>query len=265
MRTYKKLMLIILVAATAWPFWLSIRNWLVNPFQFSNVGFWLKPLIYLGLLAAFIGLLFLLVKNRWLQLVASVFAGLPSLFIFDFNNFYLAALILIIFLHVLAAVKIRKQATERIKIDIGEIMSHGLPSVITPILLLVSFAFFFSPGLQASAIRQELPPTVKEVISRVVTGLLGSKPEQLSPQERQQMDRLLVKRVIDQFNHLLGPYFKFLPPILAFGLFLILQGVSFIFIWLGTLIAMILFFFFRRIGLLKIKILQRDVEEIEFL
>lgn len=176
-------------------------------------------------------------------MVNSVFAGLLSLFIFDFNNFYLAALILIIFLHVWAAVKIRKQATERIKVDIGEIMGHGLPLVITPSLPLVSFALFFSLGLQASAIRQELPPIVKQVISRVATDLLGSEPEQLSPQERQEMDRLLVKRVLDRFNHLLGPYFKFLPQILAFGLFLVFQGLSFIFVWPGMLIAMILFFY----------------------
>lgn len=262
--TTKSILLLGLVAISAFLFWSWVEPWIANPFQLSQIGIWLKPLLALGLLAAFIGLSFLLIKNGWLKLAASVLAGLPFLYVFDFNKFYLLAFALIVLLHSSAAKKIGKQVTERIKIDIREIMGHGLPSVITPVLLLVSFAFFFSPGLQTSAARQELPPTAHEVISRIVVGLLGGELEQLSPQERQQTERLLVERVSGQFNQILGPYFKFLPPILAFGLFLILQGLSFIFVWLGTLIAMLLFWILKKFGLIQIVTTQVEAERVEF-
>lgn len=260
----KSILLLGLVATAAFLFWLWAEPWIANPFQLSQTGIWLKPLFTLGFLTAFVGFSFLLIKNGWLKFAASVLAGLPFILVFDFNKFYLVAFALIVLLHNSAAKKIGKQVTERVKIDIREIMGHGLPSVITPILLLVSFAFFFSPGLQASAARQELPPTAKEVVSRVVIGLLGGELEQLPPQERQQTERQLVERVFNQFNQILGPYFKFLPPILAFGLFLILQGLSFIFVWLGTLIAMLLFWVFKKAGLIRLKMVQKETEELEF-
>lgn len=271
----KSILLLGPVSISAFLFWLWAEPWIANPFQLSQTEIWLKPLLALGFLAAFVGLSFLLIKNGWFKFAASVLAGLPFLFVFDFNKFYLVAFALIVLLHSSAAKKIGKQVTERVKIDIREIMGHGLPSVITPILLLVSFAFFFSPGLQASphtyeigvgasAARQELPPTAHEVISRIVVGLLGGELEQLPPEERQKTEKLLVEQVFDRFNQILGPYFKFLPPILAFGLFLILQGLSFVFVWLGTLIAMLLFWILKKLGLIQIVTTQVEAERVEF-
>lgn len=262
--TQKSAIFLFLVALSAFLFWYWVKPWIVNPFQVADTNLWLRPLISLCVLAGLIGLSFLLIKNRWFRLVVSALAGLPFLLVFDFNNYYLIAFVLILSLHGSAAGKISQQASERIKIDIREIMGHGLPSVITPILLLVSFAFFFSPDIQASAARRELPPTAHEIIGRIVVGLLGGELEQLPPQERLQTEKLLVEHVFDQFNQIIGPYFKFLPPILAFGLFLILQGLSFVFVWLGTLIAMLLFWIFKKAGFVTIKTASVEAEHLEF-
>lgn len=259
----KSMILLGLVAATSFLFWILIRPWIVSPFQLSRTEIWLGPLLALGLLAAVVGFSFLLIKSGWIKFVASALAGLPFLLVFDFNKFYLLAFALIVLLHNSAAKKINHQATERIKINIREIMGHGLPSVITPILLLISFAFYFSPGIQSSAVLQELPPTAKQVISRVVGGFLGEELEQLPPQERQDAEKLLVERAFDQFNQILAPYFRFLPPLLAFGLFLILRGLSFVFVWLGTLIAWAVFWIFRRTGFVKITTAPVEAEKIE--
>ncbi|MBI4160628.1 MAG: hypothetical protein HY506_01860 [Candidatus Yanofskybacteria bacterium] len=259
----KSALLLCLVAASSVSFWFSVEPWIKNPFQFSHINTWLKPLISLGLFSALIGLSFLIIRNGLIKFAVSIIAGLPFLFVFDFNQFYLIAFALIVLLHSSAAKDISKQATERIKIDIREIMGHGLPSVITPILLLISFAFFFSPEVQKSASQQELPPTAKQVMSRVIGGFLGGEIEQLPPQEQKVTEELIVDKVFDQFNQVLSPYFKFLPPVLAFGLFLILQGLRFIFVWTGAAMAVILFWALRKTGFIKTKILQKEAEEIE--
>lgn len=82
----KSILLVGLVAAAAYLFWFWVEPWIVNPFQFSRVEIWLKPLFALGLLAAIVGLSFLLIKNGLLKFAASALAGLPFLLVFDFNN-----------------------------------------------------------------------------------------------------------------------------------------------------------------------------------
>ncbi len=136
--------------------------------------------------------------------------------------------------------------------------------VIMPILIMISFAFFFSPNVQASAENKQLPPTFKQVIRTVMSGFLGGELEKLSPAEREQTEAQLVEEVFSRFNQLLGPYFRFFPPILAFGLFLILQGLSIAFVWLGVGISMLLFALLKRSGLVRIELVKKDAEKLQF-
>jgi len=143
-------------------------------------------------------------------------------------------------------------------------MRRGLPHIILPILIMISFGYFFSPKVQLQAANKELPPTVKQVIEKTVVNFLGDDvKKELSPEEQERALTQLVNQVTNQFVSFIGPYFRFMPPILAFGLFLILQSLSIIFIWISIAFSILLFWIFKLTGLVKIKIVTREAEELE--
>ena len=261
---YKKTILITAVGVVAWLFWLWVEPWVASPTRFADYGLWLKPLIALGTLGSLIGLSLMFFKNIKLRILVSVLTGLPFLFVFESNQYFFGAFALMILLHLYAVNSIHEQATQRIKINIREIMNHGLPMIITPILILISFAFYFSPTVQLSVDDKQLPPTIKEVIEKTVGGFIGQEVQSLPPQERKQAEKQVVTEVLNQLTKLAEPYFRFFPPILAFGMFLILQGLSFIFVWLGTLIAVLLFWILKKSGFFRIKMVQKEAEEFDF-
>jgi len=261
---YKKAMLLIIVGMVAGVFWFWVEPWVVSPVKFANAGVWIKPLVMLCILTACVGLALLLVKNKLLRLAVSGLVALPFFFIFGYNHYYILALFIMLLAHLRAVKQIHIQEEGRVRVDIKEIMNHGLPAVITPILIMISFAFFLSPGVQGAAKQGQLPPTTYQVVSQVVGTFLGSEFEALPVSERKRVEAQLIDDVIKKFNQVLGPYFVFLPPVLAFGLFLILQGLSFIFVWLGTLVAMMLFWVLKRAGFIRLKMVQKEAEELEF-
>lgn len=261
---YKKVILLGAVAVAAGLFWFWVKPWVASPTRFSDTGVWLKPLITIGLLSSVLGLNFLLLKNKWLKILASAVSGLPFFAVFGFSQFYLGAFALLLLFHWYAIKNFDAESAERIKINIRASMQRGLPRVITPYLILISFAFFFSSGVQASAAAKELPPTVRQVVEKTVGVFLGQEIQALPPQERKPAENKIVDQVLAQFNEFLGPYFKYFPPILAFGLFLVLQGLSFILVWLAVVISALLFWVLKIAGWVKIKILQKEAEELEF-
>ncbi|MEX1063841.1 MAG: hypothetical protein WD898_00375 [Candidatus Paceibacterota bacterium] len=261
---YKRLALIIIVGIASIIFWSWVGPWVASPTKFAQESVWLKPLLSLGVLTALLGLAFMLLKNILWRIVASVITGLPFFVIFGFNKFYLLAFGSLILLHLYAMKNIRAEVEQRTEIDIRIIMRRGLGMVIMPILIMVSFAFFFSPNVQASAKDNQLPPTFKQVIRTVMAGFLGGELEELPPEEREQTETAIVEEVFNRFNDFLGPYFKYFPPILAFGLFLILQGLSIAFVWLGVGISALLFLVLKRSGLVRIELVRKDAEKLQF-
>lgn len=260
----KKSVLIIAVGVFACLFWFWAKPWIESPARFLQMGIWLKPLIMFAVLTSAIGLSFLLLKEYALKVLTSVLAGLPFFFIFGFSWPYSGAFILMILLFMYAMRNIQAETGGRTKINIRIIMQRGLPRIITAMLVMISFAFFFSPNIQASAKTKQLPPSFKQVIERTVNSFLGGQVKNLSPQERKQVESQTVSQVMEQFMTFLGPYIQYLPPILAFGLFLVLQGLSFIFVWLAVGISVLLFWAMKRAGFVRLAIVQKEAEELEF-
>lgn len=256
--------MIVVVGMVAGLFWFWVKPWVDAPTRFSEANIWLKPLITFIVLITLTGFAFMFFRNRKLQILISAVISLPFLWVFGFNQFYLGALALAILIFMYAAKNIQAEANERTKINISVIMQSGLPAIITPILILISFAFYFSPGTQASATSKQLPPTIKQVIEKTVGVFFGEQLNALPSQERQQTESQLVAEVIKKFTDFLEPYFQFFPPVLAFGLFLVLQGLSFLFVWLGLAVSVLLFWLFKKSGLVKINLVQKQAEELEF-
>src|SRR3989344_4425224 len=261
---YKRAILIILVWILSVLFWVWAKPWIENPLRLSwDERIWLKPLIMLVIFVAVQGLALLLVGSRPWRWGVTLVSALPYFIVFEFGGFYWAALPVMILLQMYAGHAIHTEVAERTKVNIYHIMERGLPSLVTSLLVMISLAFFLSPSTQASVQRQELPPATKTIVEKSVSILAGEQLQNLPPDQRRSFLNQATGEVLKQFNNILKPYFKYFPPILAFGLFLILQGLSFIFVWLAIAVAMGLFWIIKKSGLIRIRMVQKEAEELE--
>lgn len=261
---YKKSILLVSVLIASTWFWATVKPWLYGDALFAIVSAWLQPLMALLVLSSAIALSFLLIKERRLKLLVSVLSGLPFFAVFGLNYWFLIAIGLLVSIHLYAVRVINEEATEHIKIKPRIIMRRGLPYVITPLLIMISFGYFFSPKVQNQTEAKQLPPTINQVIEKTVSTFLGDEIKRLPAEEQKRAENQLIGQVKNQLFEFAEPYFRFMPPVLAFGLFLILTGLSTIFIWGSIGLSVFLMWIFKKVGLVKIKKVQVEAEGLEF-
>lgn len=261
----KKAILMIAVMILAVGFWIAAKPWVASPLRLSiDSKVWVWPLVLLVVLAAVEGLAMLIIQDKRLKFGMIALSGLPYLAVFGADKYYLVAYAILLALSWSSVTNIREEASERIKINIKQIMRRGLPNLITAILIMISFAYFLSPSTQASARKQQLPDSVRQIVAKSVETFAGGQLRQIPPGERQSFLNQATNEVMSQFTTFLKPYFKYLPPILAFGLFLVLQGLAFIFVWLAILAAILIFEILKKFGTIQIRVAQKEAEELEF-
>lgn len=261
---YKYFTALIIIALVGLAFWFNLNSWLKDPFGFSDSSFKINNFLFIVLwlfisIISLFSLSFLLFKQVWQKLsFMTVIFGM-FLVVFGYDKLYLAGLAIAFLVLYPTIGRFKTEVEEHLKINIWHIMQRAIPGVVTSFLILVSFAYFLTPSIQSAGRKSELPPTFQKIVHLVVTNFGGGKgnidPNILKATE---------KEVIRQFNNILSPYYKFLPPILAFGLFLLLQGFSFLFVWLGALFSVLLFWIFKKNGIVSIETIKKDAEMIKF-
>lgn len=254
----KKITIFGVVFVVALVFWFAARGWVEGPVKFGAVGVWLAPLTMLIILAAVAGVGLILISELLYKMILSLLIGIAFLIVFKFNTLYPGTFSALILLHLYAGKVMREELTQRTKINARVILKRGLSWVILPLLIMISLVYFSDPQVQATARSNQLPPTINQAISKTVTTFLGDEFQALPAGRREQVKSELTKQVTDQLTKLAKPYFKYTPPILAFGLFLILQGLSFIFVWLAVWLGMLVFWILKRAGF--VKIVEREVK-----
>lgn len=137
------------------------------------------------------------------------------------------------------------------------------PAVIFAFLILISFASFQSPLATALASANRLPTASERFISIMINDLFGDKIEaEAGAEQKDNVIQQVARQANQQFNEWLGPYFKYAPPVLAFGLLLVLWGVSWIFVLAVSLLAMPTFWLLKKTGFVHIHEHQIKAEEI---
>lgn len=261
---YKKLVIFTVIFLLSIVFWVAVKAWLEGPVKFADWQVWSWPLTGLIVLAALTAVAFLLIREILWRVVISVLIGLAFLLVFDFNVLYPGTFSVLILLHLLAARNVHRESSQRTVMNMGRILRYGLPWVITPLLIMTSFAYYLDPAVQAGARAGQLPPTVRQTIAKTVDAFLVSELAELPPAQRQQTKNQIIAETERQLTNLAKPYFQYLPPVLAFGLFLILQGLSFIFIWPAIWLGQGLFAIIRRAGFVKIVEKEVKAQTFEF-
>ncbi len=255
----KKIIFVLVTGASSFVFWWKVLPWINDPLRFQVIGVWLWPLISFVALLALMSLSFLLLPKIFR--LGAVFLNFLAFAIFFGTNQILLLGVAVSFLFQFFAVRATDSEKEnRLVFNFSSVLRTGIARLVTSLLILVSFAFFLSVGVQSSVNKKELPLSVQKTIQVVVGNYIGENLEVQNPRLKAETS----SQVISQINTFLRPYFKFLPPILAFGLFAVLQGLSFVFVWLAILLAFILFSILKLTGLIKIDKKPKEAEILIF-
>ena len=243
------------VAVLAWRLWAYGRYVSFN----ATTGINFEPAVVLN----FIFLITLMVlgyalfqKKVWSVSMSGVI-GLLFLGYFGFTLLNLFGFSLFILLNIYAQINAADEITERNKINIRRSLNVGLFPVVMAFFLIISFAAYQSPGIKNLKNVKQLPSQSEVFIKTIIAKTAGSYVEG-SPSEKQGIINQISNQTLQSINDFLRPYFKYSPPLVAFGLFLILWGISWIFVWLSVLLGMLIFWILKKTKVVKIE--ERDVK-----
>ncbi len=162
--------------------------------------------------------------------------------------------------HVFAIRNIQLEMLDRIRIHIGVIVHRGVSWIILPIFIALSFAFFLTPALAKKAeTASPDTPTIRQALGKSLDTLLA---DQKSDSEKNYLKQYAIDKAYANFAQYVGPYRAFLPPVFAFGLFLLLWGLGFIVYPLIIWVTMLLFWLMKQMDVVRVEEVDVKAERI---
>src|SRR3989344_206239 len=259
----KKAAIIILTALCGIWFWFVMHAWVGSEIKFALVSAWAMPLFALVILAAIEAVAILVLTDfLWAWGIAWIL-GIEFVAIFGFTGLNVIAAALLIGLSAYAVKLIHIEARDRTKLHTFLILRRGLTWVILPLLITLSFAYYQTPLILERAKQGITSPTLNQFISTTAETFLKSQGEKLTEQQKAEMQKQLMQRELAGLSGIGQRYSAYLPPLLAFGLFLILWGIEFILVYLSVFLVMLLFWILRRTNFVMIELVDVKSEFIK--
>jgi len=194
-------------------------------------------------------------KKRW-ALVTSGIVGIIFLLFFEWTYINLVGVLIAMSLFEYARFAGVEEIDQWTKINSRTIVRRGATGVVLAFFVLVSFAAYQSPVATGIAETEQLPSVTQQLMRSVVDSVIGSQIP--AGPEKEGVISQVTNETFQQINGILKPYLQYAPPLLAFGLFLILWGLSWIFVWLSVLVGMGIFWILKKTEMIKIE--ERDVK-----
>ena len=225
----------------------------------ATTGIDFEPAVVLNfvLLVTLIVLGYALFQKKIWSISVSGVIGLLFLGYFGFTSLNLLGFGLFVLLNLYAQVNAKSEMNERNKINIRRSLSVGLFPIVMAFFLIISFAAYQSPGIKNLKNAKQLPSQSEVFIKTIIEKTAGSYVEG-SPSEKQGIINQISNQTLQSINDFLRPYFKYSPPVVAFGLFLVLWGISWIFVWLSVLLGMLIFWILKKTRVITIE--EKDVK-----
>lgn len=234
-------------------FWFSVGPWLKDPLNFGDFANWIIPVFMLSFVISLLSLSFVLIEDYYFKLILSFLSSLPVVLVFGFDNLYILGVVLIFLFNFSSIKKIKHEMAENIKVRLTHTIKKGLPSLITPILISLSFVYFLSPTAQNLADNKSLPPVISNAVKSVSLQLINNDIANIPTSQKNQAIDKATSEVMTRLNNFYRQYSDVVPPLLAFGLFLVLKGLSFVFIWLAIALSLAIFKILRKFNIVSIQ------------
>ncbi len=243
-------------------FWYIVHVWIMGYSLFASYSL----MIFLGIsfifLLTLVGLILFLMESIQDIAIVSGTIIIGFLAFFGFRSPYLIAFGTLFLLYIYAGSLIKQEKRQRVSLDIGYSVGRGISGLILPILILISFGYYYTPFVQGSRDNIQIPATIERTVHSFALYFVKNQFNEDSSTRQSAITNQVVRQVIAQFDYIIRPYTRFVPPILAFGLFLVLQGVSFIFAWIALLFASVIFRILKTKKFIKIDHKETTVEAV---
>jgi hypothetical protein len=210
------------------------------------------------ILTSVISLGYLVFREKKWAFTVSLLTGFLFLIQFGYTNLNWIGVLIFFLFNLYAIDRSQEENSQRLKLNIPRMLQAILFPVVLGFFVLISFAAYQSPIANEIKSSQRLPSQSESVFQQIVEKTVGSKIEASNPQQHQKIVNEIANQTFQEFNTFLKPYFQYAPPILAFGLFLILWGLAFLFVWLGVAMGMIYFWVLKKTRIVRIE--EKDVK-----
>ncbi len=241
-----------LVLLLSWEFW----RYLSYLFNSPKPDFEPAGIVNFILLSSVLAIGLTLFRKKWHALLFGATHGFFYLIYFGFNLLNLLGVAVLIGLLFFSRLQINSELNERFKINSRVILRRGLMGVVVGIFVLISFAAYQSPLAKEIERSQKLPSGTEVFIRDIVANTIGPRVEG-GEAEKQNTISQITSETFREIDTFLKPYFQYAPPLLAFGLFLVLWGLSWLFVWLSVLLGMLIFWILKKINFVRIE--EKDV------
>ena len=254
----KRLSLIIAVVLVSMLTWWAARAWLVGVSPFTDYVGMILPAVMMIVLAAVVGISWLLLEHpldRWAAILAS---WASFIIFFSPDIWYLSVLPVFAAFWYVGSRRIRHDIMEHTKVRIWSGLDRGVRMVLLGVYLMISLGFFLLPIGRTADVNLISKSVQGTVQSTYDSQLVQAQLNQLPRAQQTQVKQELTTQIDAQIHQWLGPLAPYLPPLLAFGFFLILWGFSFIFRELGLALAVPLFMILKSTGFVTVG--EKDVK-----
>ena len=244
---YKRIALIVAVVASSTLTWAVARAWLEDPARFSDLLTMLWPALAFVLASAVTALAFMLQKHQVDRLAATLASWATFTFFWAPDIWYVSALPVFLAFWWFASRDMQHDLSDRHTVRVSTTLGHGMKLVLLGLFLMVSLGFYLLPSQRLTV----------GTVSKSLQSSVADSPfiqQQLPPGSQAAFDQYVDQAV----RTWLAPVKKFIPPLLAFGLFLTLWSLNFILrvpaVWLGNG----LFLGLKRAGFVQVA--ERDIK-----
>lgn len=246
---YKLIIWHVLIVLLALVFWTYMAELIAR----SSDSLTIEPegVIFLLALTSVVALGFALFQKRWLVLSFTAAMGLPYVLALPGYLSWagIAAMVLLLFYSRSATVR---ELRERSKVNIRAVLGRSLTGAMLAVFVAISFAAYTSPIAEELERSERLPSGIEKFIRTIVESTIGPRIEG-SQAEKQTVISQVARETFHELNTFFGPYFKHAPPLLAFTVFLILWGLSWIFIQLSIWVGWAIFVLLKKVKFVEIK------------
>lgn len=250
-----------LIAILAWEFF-GYVDYVLNIITPESFSFSFEPsaVVNFIILIAVISLALTLFRQKRWTLVSVGVVGLVYLLTFGWSYINLVGVGLTALLFLYARHNGVEEIDQRTKINSRMMVRRSAPAVVMALFLLVSFAAFQSPVAKGIAIAQQLPSASQQFMRSIVESVVGGQIP--AGPEKESTINQVSNETFKQVNDILKPYFQYAPPFLAFGLFLVLWGLSWFFIQLSVLAGMGIFWILKKTKFVRIETYNLEAEKL---
>lgn len=258
-KTNKFILWCVMVAITSFWMWASVQVWFRGSLlDIQNQTNLITVSVLFIILLTLLSVGIVIFQNRLWSTYLGVIVGVTYSLLFKISNLNLVGIFILVLLFYFAQDTVHGEMAERIKMNSRILIKKGLVNFIVAFFVLMSFAAYQSPAIESFKDIKELPSSSNAFIKTIVAQSLSGQLDQASPSQKETVLNQVTLEITKEANVWLKPYFQYAPPALAFGLFLALWGVGWIFIWLTVFLGMLVFKILKKINFFRIE--ERDVK-----